>query len=221
MSVEFRGRTALCAPLVAAGLLVSGCVSSPTYGTDKTSTEQLTSDLSGMFSLKPKSTMASDYKPRPELVKPTTPTTDLPAPQENIVTASTDVWPESPEQKRARIRANATANRDNPNFEPEVINDISSGTRQKPALSGRAAESGIGGARDMKKKGQEVRRQLTESKQGDPSVRRTLTEPPIEYRQPAETAPTDDLGEEEYKKARRLKAEAKGGKSWRDMVPWL
>ena len=225
MSVEFRGRTALCAPLVAAGLLVSGCVSSPTYGTDKTSTEQLTSDLSGMFSLKPKSTMASDYKPRPELVKPTTPTTDLPAPQENIVTASTDVWPESPEQKRARIRANATANRDNPNFEPELVNDVSSQAAtvktSKPGASARTADSGIMGAGEVTQQQSRVQQQVAQKNSIDPNVRRTLTEPPVEYRQPAETAPTDELGENEYKKARRLKAEAKGSKSWRDLVPWL
>jgi hypothetical protein len=55
-------------------------------------------------------------------------------------------------------------------------------------------------------------------------VRRTLTEPPLDYRQPAETAPTDELGEDEFKKQRRLKAEAKkasGKKSWKDLVPWL
>jgi hypothetical protein len=55
-------------------------------------------------------------------------------------------------------------------------------------------------------------------------VRRTLTEPPVEYRQPVATAPADELGEDEYKKQRRLKAEAKkagGGSSWRDLVPWL
>ena len=52
----------------------------------------------------------------------------------------------------------------------------------------------------------------------------TLTEPPIEYRQPAPTAAVDELGEDEYKKQRRLKAEARkaaGDTSWRDLVPWL
>jgi len=226
MSEHYRVRASLIAPLVASGLLVSGCVSSPTYGTDKTSTEQLTSDLSGMFSLKPKPS-AAEYKPRPELVKPTTRTTELPPPQENIVTASTGVWPESPEQQRARIRANATANSDNPNYEPEIINDISGGTKiATPAsggAAGRAAESGVIDQGDAKKRSDDFKRQLASSKQGSPTVRKTLTEPPLEYRLPAETAPTDDLGEDEFKKARRLKAEAKkkDDKSWRDLVPWL
>lgn len=223
MSVGFCRRRAFYAPLFAAGLLVSGCVSSPTYGTDKTSTEQLTSDLSGMFSLKPKST-AAEYKPRPELVKPVNPTTELPPPQENIVTASTGVWPESPEQQRARIRANATANRDNPGYEPEIINDISGGESNTPATRaaiGRSSESGVMNQGDARKRSDAFKRELAASKQGSPTVRKTLTEPPLEYRLPAETAPTDELGEDEFKKARRLKAEAKGGKSWRDLVPWL
>ena len=225
MSENFRARAALIAPLVASGLLAAGCVSSPTYGTDKTANEQLASDLSGMFSVKPKRVAASDYKPRPELVKPTKGSTELPAPQENIVTASADVWPESPEQQRARIRANATANRDNPNFEPEVVNDISvgaqSGTSAARGNLGRAGDAGIIDPQASKKAAQDYKRRLAESQQGSPTVRKTLTEPPLEYRVPAETAAADEIGEDEVKKARRLKKQATGGKTWRDFVPWL
>ena len=39
------------------------------------------------------------------------------------MTASSE-WPESPEQRRARIRADATENRDKRGWEPEVVNDI-------------------------------------------------------------------------------------------------
>jgi hypothetical protein len=225
MSEHFRARTALIAPLVVSGLLVTGCVGAPTYGTDKTQTEQLTSDLSGMFSMKPKGPTTAEYKPRPELVKPTTRTTELPPPQENIVTASTDVWPESPEQKRARLRADATANRDNGDFQPEIINDISGqqtkSTSTSLGTSARSADSGQLAPGESKKKRQQVQQQQAEMNAVNPTVRKTLTEPPVEYRVPAETAATDDLGEPEYKKARRLKAEAKGTKSWKDLVPWL
>lgn len=223
-------RAMVVAPLFIAGLLASGCTSSPTYGTGVTQNEQLTSDLSSMFSLKPKRQFASDYTPRPELVKPTTPTTELPPPQESIVTAEASQWPESPEQRRARIRAAATENRDKPGWEPEVINDLSTGTssnRPKPGASARGQDSGVapaGGGENLKKKGAEFRQALATTKQGSPTVRRTLTEPPLDYRAPAETAPTDDLGEDEFKKERRLKAEAKkagGKKTWKDIVPWL
>lgn len=223
-------RAIAVAPLLVSGLLVSGCVSSPTYGTGVTANEQLTSDLSNMFSLKPKKQFAPDYSPRPELVKPTKATTELPPPQENIVTADASQWPESPEQRRARIRADATENRDKPGWEPEVINDLSidnSSSKPKLGSSSRGQESGVapaGGAENLNKKGKEFQQALAASKQGSPTVRRTLTEPPLDYRQPADTAPTDELGEDEYKKQRRLKAEARkasGSKSWRDFVPWL
>lgn len=205
-------------------------MSSPTYGTGTTQTQQLTTDVTTMFSLKPKRTNA-EYAPRPELVKPAAPTTELPPPQENIVTAAADQWPESPEQRRARIRADATENRDKPGWEPEVVNDISREQESKSAQvlgsSARGADSGVAAAgqgEDLTKKGAEFRQALAASKQGSPTVRRTLTEPPLEYRQPVPTAPSDELGEDEYKKQRRLKAEARkaaGDSSWRDLVPWL
>jgi hypothetical protein len=185
--------------------------------------------VTSMLSLKPKRQGASNYSPRPELVKPGTPTTDLPPPQESIVTASTE-WPESPEQRRARIRADATENRDKPGWQPEVIDDTSadnSSSRPKLGSSARAQDSSIaraGEAEDLGRKGEAFKEALAASKQGSPTVRRTLTEPPIEYRQPVATAPADELGEDEYKKQRRLKAEARkaaGDTSWRDLVPWL
>src|SRR5690606_10850867 len=75
MSGRIGARAAFVAPLVVSGLLVSGCMSSPTYSTGTTQTKQLTTDVTGMFSLKPKS-QSRDYAPRPELVTPTTPTTE-------------------------------------------------------------------------------------------------------------------------------------------------
>jgi len=221
-------RNSARAPLVVSGLLASGCMSSPTYGTGTTQNQQLVTDVTGMFSLKSKQRTA-EYSPRPELVKPAA-TTELPPPQENIVTADAAQWPESPEQRRARIRADATENRDKLGWEPEVINDIAVEKESQSAplgTSGRASESGVakaGQGESLTKKGAEFRQKLAMTKQGSPTVRRTLTEPPLDYRQPAATAPTDELGEDEYKKQRRLKAEARkasGDKSWRDFVPWL
>ena len=220
----------LLAPLLGVGLLASGCMGSPTYGTGTTQNEQLVTDVTSMFSLKPKRKFATDYSPRPELVKPTGATTALPPPQESIVTADASQWPESPEQRRARIRADATENRDKPGWEPEVINDLSidnSSSRRKPGASARAADSGVakaGEAENLNKKGKKFRQALAANNQGSPTVRRTLSEPPLDYRQPAETAPVGELGEDEFKKQRRLKAEARkaaGDTSWRDFVPWL
>ena len=63
-------RALVLAPLVASGLALSGCMSSPTYGTDKTASEQLVGDLSNMMSFSPPKKEHIDYKPRPALVKP-------------------------------------------------------------------------------------------------------------------------------------------------------
>ena len=232
MSGRIGARAILVAPLVVSGLLVSGCMSSPTYGTGTSANTQLATDVTSMFSLKPKRSSA-EYAPRPELVKPAKATTELPPPQESIVATSAGQWPESPEQQRARIRADATENRDKAGWEPEVVNDLSieqePSSKQKLGASEHIADSGVapaGQAEDLNAKGAQFQQALAASKQGNPTVRRTLTEPPLEYRQPAATAPTDELGEDEFKKQRRLKAEAKaaaggGASSWRDLVPWL
>jgi hypothetical protein len=209
MAENFRARLVLAAPLIASGLLVSGCMGSPTYGTDKTANAQLTSDLSGMFSLKPQAAKVTEYKPRPELVKPAS-LTELPPPQENIVTASNEAWPESPEQKRARIRAYADENRNNPGFDPIVVNDL-----------GVPVEGQDMSKLTSEQRRAEIKRRLQESKQGSPTKRKYLSEPPLEYRAPAQTAAVDDIGEDEFKKERRIKRMARKKGNWRDLVPWL
>ncbi len=69
----------------------------------------------------------------------------------------------------------------------------------------------------------EIQRRLADSKQGDPNTRKYLSEPPVAYRVAADTAPQGDLGEDEYKKERRLKKEAEGkkGSGWFDWLPSL
>jgi len=202
-------------------------MSSPTYGTGVSANTQLATDLSTMLSLKPKQTSA-EYAPRPELVKPAGQVAELPPPQESVVTASADQWPESPEQRRARIRADAGENADKLGWESEVVNDISvAKPKSATGVSTRAADSGValfGQQEDLSKKAAEVKAASAAAKQGSPTVRRTLTEPPLAYRQPADTAAADELGEDELKKQRRLKAEAKkaaGDSSWKDLIPWL
>ncbi|MER2536609.1 MAG: hypothetical protein ABTQ31_15755 [Rhizobiaceae bacterium] len=214
---------ALAAPLVVSGLMLSGCMSGPTYGTDKTATEQLTSDLTGMFSIKPKANRVGEYKPRPDLVKPAS-LAELPPPQDSIAGNGNPAWPESPEQRRARIRAEATNNQDNNLYEPLVINDVSRGKVVNDGLSPnmrQKLESAPMSSAEARQAGREVARRQQENKQGSPTTRKYLSEPPLTYRQPAETASTDDLGEDEVKKQRRLKREASGGKSWRDWIPGL
>ena len=191
MSGNIRARAVLAAPLVVSGLLVSGCMSSPTYGTDKTQSAQLTSDLTGMFSLKPKP-IGGEYKPRPELVKPVAPTTELPPPQENIVTASTDVVARI---AGAAARAHSRRRHREPGqarFRAGSHQRYQCGERRRARQARRFRRSCRLGHRrwrqDSKKQREEFKRKLAESQQGSPTVRRTLTEPPLEYRAPAATA---------------------------------
>lgn len=214
-----------CALLAVSGLALGGCMSSPTYGTDKTANEQLVGDVTGILSLAPKKKNDIEYKPRPELVKPTKgEVANLPTPQESMAATSNPAWPESPEQKRARLRAEATLNRDKPGFTPEIEADmpVATAARKLNGASDRFEESGLTppGGKSLAQQGAEVKQQLAASTQVTGGKRRFLSEPPTEYRQPSDTAPVGDLGEDEVKKERRLKAQAKKGKSWADLWPF-
>ena len=173
---------------------------------------------------------AVHYKPRRELVKPVPGQKEtLPPPQDSITKTASAEWPESPEQRRARLRAEATEHENDPSYRSQIVDDIQtdpvavrkamkeSGSSHPPAWS---PEDSGGGSRA---RAAEINRKLAESRQGDPTTRRYLSDPPLVYRQAAATAPQNDIGEDEYKKERRLKKEAaaKSGKNgWFDWLPW-
>ncbi|MEZ5810014.1 MAG: hypothetical protein R3D45_01250 [Rhizobiaceae bacterium] len=245
--------------LVAAAAGMSGCVSSPTYGTGTPASEQLLEDVTGILTIGPKEQERIDYKPRPELVKPAE-TATLPEPQDDMM-ASVDrsMWPESPEEQRARLRAEATENRDTLGWRPKIKGPENVETRSaaqydrnpnlvldnrgddeasrrralsQPKRSRSRAAFDRGGALtnteavdpDPARAREEFNRRLAENQQGDPTVRKYLSEPPLEYRAAAVSAPVNDIGEDEDKKEARRKAEARkkaGKKNWRDFVPWL
>ncbi|PAP91883.1 hypothetical protein [Mesorhizobium wenxiniae] len=223
MTERTCARVALLAPLVVSGLALSGCMGSPTYGTDKTASAQLAGDLTSAFTVMPKNKEKIDYKPRPELVKPAPGQKELPPPQESIATASAD-WPESPEQRRARLRAEATLHQDDPDYQAQIVDDVQtdpSAVKTAMAQSASSHPPAWTPADSDKGRAAEVKRRLAEAKQGDPNTRRYLSEPPVQYRAAAATAPVDDLGEDEYKKARRLKKEAAAKNKSGGMFDWL
>jgi len=200
-------RIASAAGLVGlSAIMVAGC--SPTYGTDKTANQQLMDDVSGILSLGPsRRGPAIDYRPRPELVKPQS-TAVLPPPQDDV-TASGGRWPESPEQRLRRIRQEA---------------DSEAGITTPIIRDGSGREQVVGGGVDANDPGAsraEFKRRLAAQNQGDPNVRRTLSEPPTQYRQAAATAPQDELGEPEWQKEREARRKAGGNKKrFRDYMPW-
>lgn len=209
--------------VAAAAIALSGCVGSPTYGTDKPADQQLLEDLTGVLSLAPKDKENIEYKPRPELVKPAS-TAALPAPQDGIVTASNPAWPESPEQRRARIRSEATINSEAYNFDPEVTDDVAavnSGRMPLRHTKGDPVDINGNPLVDINRGGRdEFNRRLAERNQGNPTNRKYLSEPPLDYRVPAASAPTDDIGEDEWKKKKRRENNAKEGWGWEDILPW-
>lgn len=198
----FLGVAAVCAVT-----LLSGCMGSPTYGTDKTATEQLLSDVTGIVStdalMGGRSREAEiAYKPRPELVKPAS-LEVLPEPQREIASAENPAWPESPEQRRRRLRDEATENQENSSY-------------RSPILMGGLTTSPANLTEEQRA---EVQRRKRERNQGDATNRKYLSEPPIEYRVPNETAAVGDLGEEEWKKERQ-RGNSGGKSSLRDLLPW-
>jgi hypothetical protein len=191
--IQTRGRMPLVLGLSAscAAVFLAGCMSSPTYGTDKTANQQLISDVSGILTLGPKDTQQIAYTPRGELVRPST-TTVLPEPQQELASSENSAWPESPEERRRRIRAEADA----------------SGTAHPQVVAGTNAQR------------VELQRRIRENNQGEASNRRYLSEPPLTYRQPSANAPAGEVGEDEWKKERAAKR-ASGKSSWRDYIPGL
>lgn len=183
-AVDFRSGCAI-AGAVAASVILSGCVSSPTYGTGKTANAQLLDDLTKIVSIgEPVKASSQAYSPRPELVQPPE-GSQLPQPQTSLTSDDNPQWLESPEETRARLRQEASENRNAGYRSPLASSEDNISPEQWAEFKKAKAES----------------RQL-------PTTRRNLSDPPMVYREPAESAPQDELGEPEYIKERRRKKAA-------------
>lgn len=197
-------------------------MSSPTYGTGTTATTQLAEDLTGALSLAPKKRAGIDYEPRPDLVRPKSgENLALPQPQDSVATAGNGQWPESQEQKRERLRKEITDNRDNPMYDSPIVGEQA---KYRPNENDERKPGRLTLEGDQASRRAEINRRLAENHQGDPNNRKYLSEPPLTYREPAATAASNDVGEDELKKERRRKREAQkaAGKSdwsWRNLLP--
>ena len=217
MKTEYRAGVTIGA-LIAASLALSGCMG-PTYGTDKTSTAQLMDDIGSIASIgSPRKGADIEYKPRPAIVKPVE-TADLPAPQQNVA-ENNPAWVESPEQTRQRLLAEADANSGNTAYTSPLARPEVAKRKSGPRLFGRAAEAApsINDAVQQRQAYQQARK-IQSGAYSD--RRRFLSDPPLAYRQPAETAPIGELGESERAKEKRWKEEAeKAGTGKRKWWPW-
>jgi hypothetical protein len=199
----FSGRWTLLSVGLAA-LALSGC--SPTYGTGTPAAAQLLDDLSSAATIEGQQNTDIAYKPRPGLVPPPEEGA-LPPPQTSV--AETERWPESPEETRARLRAEA------------AVTGNSALSANDPNLPGAGADAvTVGGAADGPPppgslNDPQSRQRYLEAQQlaraSAPAERNFLSEPPLEYRRPAETAPVGELGETERTKQRRREAIAERG----------
>ena len=149
-------------------------------------------------------------------------TANLPTPQQNVVEGN-PAWVESPEETRKRLIADADANSDGSTFKSPLAKRVaSSGGSSEPtgggAADGPPTPSQTLSAAKQRKAYQEGRK----IQQGAYSDRRRyLSDPPLTYRKPAETAPVGELGEPEKVKERRRLAEAKkAGTGKRKWWPW-
>lgn len=221
MKTEYRAGVTMGA-LIAASLMLSGCLG-PTYGTDKTSTQQLVDDLGNIASIgKTRKGASIEYKPRPEIVKPPA-TASLPAPQASVA-ENNPAWVESPEETRNRLIADADANASgNTGFtSPLARRGVDSGAGVS-VVGGRRADGPPTPQEVLDQQNQrQAYQQARKIQQGAYSDRRRyLSDPPLTYRKPSETAPIGELGEPEKAKERRRIAEAKkegtGKRSW---WPW-
>lgn len=209
-------RVAGIVTVVSAGAALTGCLG-PTYGTGKTSGEQLVSDIDGMLSLGSPNKAAISYTPRAELVRPKDKSV-LPPPQDAADEAGNPNWPESPEKRSARIRAEADARQsgDSP-VSPDVLLADKEGVSEEEKAANSASrrsvrdrDSGSPLSPDELNSGRDAfKKKLAESRQGSPVQRKYLSEPPVDYRQPSANAPVGDPGVDESVKEAKLKK--KGG----------
>jgi hypothetical protein len=182
--------------LAASASLLSGCMG-PTYGTGTPAEQQLVQDVSNALTLTPGDKKTIEYEPRPDIVMPAS-TAVLPPPQEDIAVASNPKWPESPEQRRTRLRAEATVHQDDPTYKSGIAPDVQ--TASSAPTVPRTRWSMAPQREDTRRTREAFNKRLAENNQGSQTVRRYLSEPPLTYRKPAATAPMNDVGEDEWKK---------------------
>ena len=224
------GKSVLAAAAVLGmALALSGCVGGTTYGTGVSHERQTLEDMYNILRIN-RPTKRIAYESRPELIVPENRTV-LPEPTDTAAINDPD-WPESPEQRIARLRSQAPEpDERSGNLPTEYLTSEKEGLRvaredglARRFVPGKTDRDGYtldtrehidATRKEALRRRAELNRQTGTSTQGGPT-RRYLTEPPSEYREPFATAAS---GEEAYspeelearreaeKKAKREKSE--------------
>ncbi len=202
--------------VLAASVVVAGCTAGgTTYGTGVSHETQTVKAISNMFSIRGDERPDIDYASRPDLVMPPQ-RGSLPQPLETEQSTSNVDWPETPEERIARIRGEAVeADERSGELPLEEMRrkkyGIAAGYDEATYKNIRNDEGGnamIDIVRDNDSVSEEVKRRRSQMAYSTGPQRKYLTEPPVEYRTPAATAAAGDLGyNEEELKAIEEKAE--------------
>lgn len=167
--------------VAAAGVALAGC-NSMTYGTGTSPAMQTVEDLTGIAGGIKANKGEIDYSPRPKIVAPPVVAALPPPVDSQTVTAAN--WPNDPDLLKAKVKADAEAR-------------AAAGKADQIRLpAGKIVAAPAPGENALTKEQlDEVRRQMAAAKggmsvdaNGNP-VRKYLTDPPVEYRQPDPNAP--------------------------------
>lgn len=196
LSVRLHG----VAMVVGGGLLLGGCMGDRmTYGTGTTPGKQTVEDIGGLVSLGgSKGKQIVHYQPRPKVVAPPS-SAALPAPQsassEELANAN---WPKDPDAaKNARAlqkykRGTSLLPSDNPDVEVSGLPVMGKGDLRTMAV--KPADQAMLD-RNNADKAQKIRAEIKQGSAGVDAngnpIRKTLTDPPVDYRKPDPGAPTE------------------------------
>ncbi len=173
---------------------LAGCLGGNTYGTGVTQEAQLLSDVAGLVTLGSRDKKEQiNYSARPDLVRAPDGTV-LPQPVDNVASADGS-FPVDPEERRAALLAGADTTAEGSSL---TVEGVERPAIAKPELIGDLDRDG---GIDIRKQKVARERVLAARKRArgatGSGARRYLTDPPIEYRTPAESAAVGEIGERE------------------------
>lgn len=211
---------------LACALTLSACVKGTTYGTGVSQEQQTINDLYNMFTLKSDKNNI-DYSARPDLIVPQN-TAALPEPVDSEVTTSNPDWPETPEQRIARIRSEAgEIDARSGDYSIEELQRRKEGIgvsqeRRGKYVAGKTDRDGnpllnIGETEEKRKAMLKAKAQLDYSRG---VKRKYLSEPPIDYRLPTDSAPSGDQAFTEEELLKRQKEQEARERGYKEAKPF-
>ncbi len=183
---------------------LAGCIGGTTYGTGVTQEAQLLSDVAGLVSLGSRERKEPiDYSARPDLVRAPDGTA-LPQPADGA--ANDGSFPVDPEARRASLLSGANTSDDVTTRIDEGSLTIEGAERPNIARPKMIGDLDRDGGTDLRKQKVARERVIAARRQARGATgsgpRRYLTDPPIEYRTPSDSAAVGVVGEKEKRERR-------------------